>query len=226
MMNGRNNKQRMGWLMGAILLAWMSSVSTVSTVYAQKDPPEQTEKTEKTEKDPLAGFNKMDPKGDIEKAIKLTSKQKKSMEAIFEKRGKENDTYFDKMGDRLGEELSKKLLTQYAEPIKEIEALPEAEQSAKLESLMKKAMGEILPKMLTPYKKEMGGQFRTSMTKVFTDVDLILTKTQKPQLAIVKKKYFMRFDKEIKPLLDTIFEDITNSILQEKDTDKGDGGDN
>ena len=201
-------KKRQGLVkMEATVAIALLCLLTVPTVHAQEAQKEGTPKSAVAKE-----VEALDPEGDILKSVKPTPSQKKKIEAIFEKNGKGLDSYFDKMGARFGEKFSSTILTKYADDIKAIDALPQEEQDAKLAPFMKKAMAEVMPMILPPFKKEMAMQFRTSMTKVFNEVDLILRKAQKPPLASVRKKYFARFDKEIAGIVDTAFEGVLKEM--------------
>jgi hypothetical protein len=237
-MNNSKNRYHAWLVIGAVALAILGGTQTV---FAQKEPPPaQADKSDQGIKSAVeTGFDALDPTVDIKKLVKLTAKQQKSLDASMEKRGPEIVGYMDKMGDRLGKDIegiTGKILKKYDAEIKAIGALPEAEQKAKTDALTKKAFGEMLPPVLVPYRKGLTTQIRTTMTKVFADMDPLMTTKQKPLLAAAKKKYFVRFDKEVVAAVNTIFDEIikgVNESLSEEEPSapkegdkKGDGDGN
>ena len=203
-MNHRNKITRHLWL--ALVITCLGTAVSLPTTYARVAPFAQEAGQSASD----AALDALDPEPFI-KTVKLTAKQQKSFDAIGEKRGKELEAFMEKVSERMQKDvegLTEKILKKHEAELQKIKELPEAEQEPKINALVKKAMVTMLPPVILPYKKELGIQFRATMTKIFADTAPLMTATQKPLLATVKTKYFAQFDKKLPVFLNTFFDGV------------------
>jgi hypothetical protein len=202
-----NKRTRMtGYILLTLGITCLSTGRNVQTAYAWVASPVQA--TKDSPLDIAAGA--LDTESSI-KSVKLNPKQKKSVEAIMTKRGGEMEAGMEKIGKRIEKDvegLTAKILEKHDAEIQAIKKLPADQQDAKIDSLVKKAMSEMLPSVIYPYKKDISILFRTSLPKIFADVAPLMTPVQKPLLDAAKKKYFASFDKNLESFVTLFCDDI------------------
>lgn len=202
-----NKRTRMTCYMLLTLgITCLSTGKNVQTAYARVASTVQ-----ETKDSPLdRASDALDPEPSI-KSVKLTAKQQKSLAAIMAKRGGEIEAGMEKIGKRIEKDvegLTAKILKKNDTELQAIKKLPADQQDAKIEALVKKSMGEMLPPVILPYKKDVSTLFRTTMTNIFADVAPLMTPGQKPLLAAARTKYFATFDKKLESFTTLFCDDI------------------